>query len=57
MPTIGVEFKNKFLKIKNKTLKLYICDTSGNEKYRSITYAHYKSSHGIIIAYDITKYG
>eukprot|EP00347_Sterkiella_histriomuscorum_P012124 403369801 len=30
-------------------------DTSGQERYRSVTQAFYKGSHGIIFVYDVTN--
>ena len=36
-------------------VKAQIWDTAGEEKYKSITYHHYKKSVGALILYDITK--
>ena len=64
-PTIGVDFVRKFniiifqkivtLDIKGKIAKLKIWDTSGQERFRSITTSYYKVPHGILVVYDITK--
>lgn len=53
--TIGVDFSMKNIKIGNKRIKLQIWDTAGHERFRSITSSYYRSAHGVIIVYDITK--
>lgn len=56
MPTIGIEFFIKTIKINNDVLiKNQIWDTSGQERFRSITSAYYRNSDGCIIVYDISK--
>jgi Ras-related protein Rab-2A len=42
--TIGVEFGEKLVKYNNKTYKIQIWDTAGQEQFRSITRAYFKSS-------------
>lgn len=53
--TIGVEFAVKTYRIGNKIIKVQIWDTSGQEKFRAITNAYYRSSNGVLIVYDITN--
>ncbi|CRL05844.1 CLUMA_CG018870, isoform B [Clunio marinus] len=53
--TIGVDFSMKTITIDNKRIKLQIWDTAGHERFRSITSSYYRSAHGVIIVYDITK--
>ena len=53
--TIGVEFGAKNVKIRNKTYRIQIWDTSGSEHFRSITRNYYKSSACALIVYDITN--
>jgi hypothetical protein len=36
-PTIGVDFKLKFLDVDNKRLKLTVWDTAGQERFRTLT--------------------
>jgi Ras-related protein Rab-1A len=52
--TIGVDFKIRTVTIDDKSVKLQIWDTAGQEKFRTITSSYYRGAHGIIIAYDIT---
>ncbi|TVU30492.1 hypothetical protein EJB05_22119 [Eragrostis curvula] len=58
-PTIGVDFKIKFLTVGGKKLKLTIWDTAGQERFRTITSSYYRGAQGIILAvlevYDVTK--
>jgi Ras-related protein Rab-2A len=53
--TIGVEFGSKNIKIKDKMYKIQIWDTAGQEQFRSITRAYYKSAVCAFLVYDITK--
>ena len=53
--TIGVEFKVKNLTIKGKKVKLRIWDTSGQERYRSITQNFYRNANGILYIFDLTR--
>jgi len=56
LSTVATEFATKIIQIKEGGyVKAQIWDTAGEEKYRSITYHHYKKSVGGIIVYDITK--
>ncbi|TYI58857.1 hypothetical protein E1A91_D11G391400v1 [Gossypium mustelinum] len=54
-PTIGVDFKIKFLTVGGKRLKLTIWDTAGQERFRTLTSSYYRGAHGIIFAYDVTR--
>eukprot|EP01060_Flectonema_neradi_P032502 TRINITY_DN517_c2_g1_i1.p1 TRINITY_DN517_c2_g1~~TRINITY_DN517_c2_g1_i1.p1 ORF type:complete len:214 (+),score=32.72 TRINITY_DN517_c2_g1_i1:53-694(+) len=53
-PTIGVDFRVKYVEMNNKTIKLMIWDTAGQERFRTLTSAYYRGAHGIILVYDIT---
>ncbi|KFM72083.1 Ras-related protein Rab-19, partial [Stegodyphus mimosarum] len=53
--TIGVDFAMRTLTINKKRVKLQIWDTAGQERFRTITQSYYRSAHGVIMAYDITK--
>ncbi|XP_066341177.1 ras-related protein RABC2a-like isoform X1 [Miscanthus floridulus] len=48
-PTIGVDFKIKFLTVGGKKLKLTIWDTAGQERFRTITSSYYRGAQGIIL--------
>ena len=38
-----------------KEIDVQLWDTAGQERFRSITTSYYKSSHGLLLMYDITK--
>jgi len=53
--TIGVEFGSKNIQIKDKTIKMQIWDTAGQESFRSITRSYYRGSIGALLVYDVTR--
>ena len=53
--TIGVDFSAVDLTINKKAVKVQFWDTAGQEKYRAIASAYYKSAHGAIVVFDISK--
>lgn len=53
LSTIGVEFTNKRVEIDNMTIKLKICDTAGQERFRNLTIQYYREAKGILLVYDI----
>ena len=55
MATIGVEFKDKIIQINKKNVKLQVWDTSGQERYRSITKNFYRNADGVMFICDVTK--
>ncbi|CAL8462221.1 g1752 [Coccomyxa elongata] len=54
-PTIGVDFRLKFLTVNGKRLKLTIWDTAGQERFRTLTSSYYRGAQGIVFAYDVTR--
>ena len=55
MSTIGVDYFEKKVIIKNTEIKLIIQDTSGEERFRSISKNYYKNVDGIIFVFDVTN--
>ena len=53
--TIGIDYKIKTIAINGVNLKLQIWDTSGQERFRSMTHTFLKTAHGIVFVYDITN--
>ncbi|XP_073033801.1 ras-related protein RABC2a-like [Primulina eburnea] len=51
----GVDFKIKLLTVGGKRLKLTIWDTSGQERFRTLTSSYYRGAHGIILVYDVKR--
>ena len=54
LSTIGIDFKTKTETVNNKQYKIYLYDTTGQEKYKSIALNIIKNAQGIILMYDIT---
>ena len=53
--TVGIDFKVRRLNIADKTVKLQIWDTAGQEKFNAITTAYYRQARAAIIMYDVTR--
>ncbi|CAM9603062.1 unnamed protein product [Heterosigma akashiwo] len=53
--TIGVDFRFRSVRVKDKIIKLQIWDTAGQERFRTITSAYYRGADGIIMVYDVTN--
>ena len=54
-PTIGVDFGIRLLPYLNSLIKLLLWDTSGAERFRTITKSYYKSAQGTFLCFDITN--
>ena len=55
MSTIGTEYFEKTININNKEILLRIQDTSGQERFRSISLNFYRNVDGIIFVFDVTN--
>ena len=53
--TIGVEYIEHKINFKNKNIVLKIWDTSGQERFHSITKTFYRNADGIIFVFDVTN--
>lgn len=50
-----MEFLTKKISLKNDVVvKAQIWDTSGSERYRSLTTGHYRSAVGALLVFDLT---
>ena len=54
-PTIGVEFATKIVNINGKSMRIQIWDTSGSERYSSVTSTYYRGAIAALLVYDITN--
>lgn len=53
--TIGMDFRIRTLDIDGTKVTLKIFDTAGQERFRSITPAYYRSADAVILVYDVTS--
>ena len=53
--TIGVEFSQKVMNINQQKIVVQIWDTAGQDRYKAITSAYYRSASAAILVYDISK--
>ena len=51
--TIGIDFKTKYIKVKDASVKVLIWDTAGQEKFRNIAKQYYKGANGVLLIYDV----
>ena len=51
--TIGCDLQSKICHVNNKLINLQLHDTSGSEKFRSLTKSYYRGALGAILVYDI----
>ena len=54
--TVGIEFAYKISKLFEKTIKLQIWDTAGQEKFRAITNSFYLNSSAALVVFDLSKF-
>ena len=55
MSTVGADYFEKTININNKEILLRIQDTSGQERFRSISPNFYRNVDGIIFVFDVTN--
>ena len=50
----GLDFKIRTLIVDSDEIRLQLWDTSGQERFRSMTQAYYRGAAGIVLCYDVT---
>jgi small GTP-binding protein len=53
--TVGLDNSFKFLSVHQKTVKITLWDTSGEERYRSISIGYLRGVHAIILVFALTN--
>merc|ERR1719245_1775710 len=54
-PTISLDLSTKIINIDRKTLKPFIWDTAGQEKWSNMNKLFYQGAHSVIMVYDISN--
>jgi small GTP-binding protein len=61
LPTIGIDFKTKMMTVPpsstsgaQRSVKLVLWDSAGQERFRTITKSYLRGSHAVAIVYDCT---
>uniref|UniRef100_A0A8C5R2T4 small monomeric GTPase n=1 Tax=Leptobrachium leishanense TaxID=445787 RepID=A0A8C5R2T4_9ANUR len=55
LATVGIDFRNKVVRVDGVNVKLQIWDTAGQERFRSVTHAYYREAQALLLLYDITN--
>jgi len=53
--TIGVDIRSRETVINNKTVKIQVWDTGGQQRYRPVLASCYRGAIGVIIVFDVTN--
>ena len=53
--TIGIEFGTTIVTVNDIPVKLQIWDTSGSERFKSVTRSYYRGAAGGLLVYDISR--
>ena len=54
-PTIGIDYRTKTVIYNSKKIKLKIFDTSGQERFHTLTKNYYQGADGIIMVFDLKR--
>mmetsp|Transcript_4917 Transcript_4917/g.5328 ORF Transcript_4917/g.5328 Transcript_4917/m.5328 type:complete len:222 (-) Transcript_4917:49-714(-) len=53
--TIGIDFVLKMVDVKDKSIRLHIFDTAGQERFQALLPTYVRNSSGCIIIYDVAQ--
>ena len=54
MSTVGIDSKSRTLSMADRSYRVQVWDTAGQEKFRTISYTFYNRADGILLMYDVT---
>lgn len=54
VPTLGVDYKNKLLRISNDTISINFWDFAGYPEFVDLRNEFYKEAHAVLLVFDIT---
>ena len=55
LSTIGVDFRTKYMKLGENSVKVLIWDTAGQERFKNIAKQYYRGANGVLLIYDVCK--
>jgi len=55
MTTIGVDYRDKFVQVDGRPIKLQIWDTAGQERFRSLTANFFGKADGFVVCFDVAS--
>lgn len=55
VPTIGIDFRSKYPKINDKSVRIQMWDTAGQERFKGIMPAYYRNIQAAVLVYDVTN--
>jgi small GTP-binding protein len=53
--TIGVDYRDKMVKVEGAPMRLQLWDTAGQERFRSLTSNFFGRADGFVLCYDISN--
>ena len=53
--TIGVDYRDKMVKVESAPMRLQLWDTAGQERFRSLTSNFFGRADGFVLCYDISN--
>lgn len=56
IPTLGVDFKDRLVKVHRKEFLVELWDTAGSERFDDVTSQFYNNMEGYLIMFDLTDY-
>jgi len=51
-PTVGIDFLSRNITVSNRTYRLQLWDTAGQEKYKSLVPAYLRDANAALLIYD-----
>ncbi|KAF2365811.1 Small GTP-binding protein domain [Trinorchestia longiramus] len=53
--TIGVDYRNKTVRVDGSAVRLQVWDTAGQDRFRGLGWTQYKDVHAVMILYDVSN--
>jgi small GTP-binding protein len=53
--TVGVDLKSVTLQVQDALVRINLWDTTGQEKFKSLTSSYFRGCHGAVAVFDITN--